>query len=276
LRQPLDNADLESAQRICAEICRLALQDFAPALLLLPTGERQRVQALTAYTLTLFDFVRQTGLEGERLSAINRWEFELESALDGRGRGQPVFVLLHHLEQQRPWPREAFDRLHTYARRRCALPRPVDAHTSQQNAVVLGEALTSLTTGAPVSQPIVETASSVIRLHGLMTLGNDLRRHRPQLPVTELPESIESTDWSQSGVLRAAIEGECRLVREQLGTLQSLRALPVSLQPAARYCWLATHRILARIEDLGPRLVETAPRLSLLTRVSLLLRSRWR
>jgi phytoene/squalene synthetase len=109
-----------------------------------------------------------------------------------------------------------------------------------------------------------------------MTLGDDLRRHRPQLPMTELPESVASTDWNQSGALKAAIERECQRVREQIGTLRGLRALPASLQPAARYCWLATHRILARIEDLGPHLVETVPRLGFLTRLSLLLRSRWR
>jgi phytoene/squalene synthetase len=185
-----------------------------------------------------------------------------------------VFVLLHDLEQQRPWFREGFDKLHSYARRRCALPRPIDPPNSQQNAVVLGEALSSLLTGAPASQPVVRTASSMIRLHGLITLGDDIRRHRPQLPITELPESFESPNRDQSGVLKTAIERECREVRQQIGTLRSLRSLPVSLQPAARYCWLASHRILARIEDLGPQLVETVPRLGLFTRLRLLLRSR--
>ena len=126
LRQPLELHDLDRAEEICRQVTRLALQDYAPALMLLAGRPRRQVQALTAYTLVLLDFACQTGLEGEKLTAINRWEFELEAALDGHPTGQPVFVLLHSLEQEGAWAREGFDRLHSAARHRAVQIRPRD------------------------------------------------------------------------------------------------------------------------------------------------------
>lgn len=274
LRRPLENRDLDSARAVCAQICRLALQDYAPALLLLPDNERQRAQALTAYSLVLFDFVRQTGLEGERLAAINRWEFELESALDGHPAGQPVFVLLHHLEQKQPWVREGFDQLHTYARRRCALPRPTNPQTAGRNAGRLAETLLWLALGEIPDTSIVQIAESLVRMHGLLALGDDLRRHRPQIPLTDLPDSFDPADPSQTGILATAIESECLQVRLRLGEYPEWRQLPERMRPAARYCWLASRKLLARTEQLGPRLVETPPHLGLLDRLTMLLRSR--
>ena len=115
--QPKDDFDTARAEALCAEICREVLRDYAPGLALLPPEDRRRVQALTAYTWTLFDFARQRGLEGERLAQINRWEFTLESALSGQPVGQPVFVAMARCEGDRPWPREALDELAIAARR---------------------------------------------------------------------------------------------------------------------------------------------------------------
>ena len=276
LREPLENHDLEQARSVCREVSRLALQDFAPALLLLADQDRQRVQALTAYCLTLFDFVRQSGLEGERLTAINRWEFELESALDGQPPGQPVYVLLHDLEQRHPWPREAFDHLHGYARRRCAQRRPADPQGAERDALTLGEALTWLLSGDRPTEPANRLAASLIRLRGLTALGDDLRRHRPQLPVTELPDTFEAGDARQASVVAEAVARECQRLREMTDSSEDLSAhLPDALRRAARYCQLAAHRLLGRIEVAGPDLIAAPPQLSLADRLILLLRSRW-
>lgn len=275
LREPLEIHDLQHAREICGQICRLALQDFAPALLLLPRPERQRVQALTAYCLTLFDFVRQTGLEGESLAAINRWEFELDAALDGQPIGQPVYVLLHDLEQQQPWPREGFDRLHSYARRRCALPRPTDAQSAEQDSLFLGETLVWLASGDRPTESSSRLAAALVRLHALTALGDDLRRHRPRLPITELPDSLELDDTRQADILKDAVEMECQRVRKMMAEAGDRLPLHESLRPAARYCQLATRKLLARIELAGPGLINVTPRLNLVDRLTLLLRSRW-
>jgi hypothetical protein len=115
--QPKEDFDNARAEALCAEICREVLRDYAPGLALLPPADRRRVQALTAYTRTLFDFARQRGLEGERLAQINRWEFTLESALSGQPVGQPVFVAMARCDRERPWSREALDLLAIAARR---------------------------------------------------------------------------------------------------------------------------------------------------------------
>jgi hypothetical protein len=88
--RPLDDFDVDLAARLCADICRQLLRDYAPGLLLVSRDERLRVQALAAYARTLFDFAAQRGLAGERLAQINRWEFTLESALAGEPIGQLV------------------------------------------------------------------------------------------------------------------------------------------------------------------------------------------
>jgi hypothetical protein len=141
LVQPIESHDIEQAAVICAQVGRSVLGDLAPALILLHPEWRQRVQALTAYGLTLFDFAKQTGLEGERLSQINRWEFELETALSGKPSGQPVFVLLATENRIRPWPVEALDRLGNAARRRITSRRPSTAAALDQQALALGGAI---------------------------------------------------------------------------------------------------------------------------------------
>ncbi len=118
LREPLEDHDPDRAEGLCAEIARSALGELAPALLLLPRAERRRARVLAAFTLTLFDFARQRGLDGDRLAEINRWEFALEQALDGQPTGQPVFVLMAVEEERRPWRRRALDRLSAGARKR--------------------------------------------------------------------------------------------------------------------------------------------------------------
>ena len=92
--EPAEDFDEEKAGLLCAQRTRELLGDFAPGLLLLPAGERQRVQALSAYARTLFGFARQSGIEGERLAEINRFEYTLESALSGIPVGQPVVLRL--------------------------------------------------------------------------------------------------------------------------------------------------------------------------------------
>ncbi|HBL25641.1 MAG TPA: hypothetical protein DD490_02270, partial [Acidobacteria bacterium] len=58
LRPPQDDFDEVRAAAVCGSIARDLLGDFAPAVLLLAPLDRERLQALLAYTRTLFDFAR--------------------------------------------------------------------------------------------------------------------------------------------------------------------------------------------------------------------------
>lgn len=84
--------------------------------MLLPPAERRRVQALCAWTLTLFDFAHQPGLEGDRLALINSWEFSLEEALTETPPAQPVFVMMAGEEKARAWNRDGLDHIVDVAR----------------------------------------------------------------------------------------------------------------------------------------------------------------
>ena len=275
LRQPLDLHDRGRAAEICGQVTRLALQDFAPALLLLPRADRHRLQALTAYALTLFDFARQTGLEGERLTAINRWEFDLEAALDGQPTGQPVFVLIHALDQQRPWAREGFDPLHAFARRRCAQPRPADRRAAERNALVLGKSLAWLLLGEEPADPVARFASALVRLRGLLDLGDDLRRHRASLPISEIPDSWSTGDRAEPEILAVAIQDECTRLDSVIENHEYLSQVPRDLRAAARYSQRTAQKLLKQVESAGVSIVETPPQVGLLDRLGLVVRSRW-
>ena len=113
---PVEDDDPERARRLCAAVTRDLLGELAPSLILLPAVERARVQALTAYSRTLFDFALQAGMHGEKLARINRWEYSLEQALDGDPPGQPVFVAMATTDRDRPWDRDALDTIGAAAR----------------------------------------------------------------------------------------------------------------------------------------------------------------
>jgi hypothetical protein len=116
------SADPAAAEALCADLTRHVLGELAVGLPLLGRAGRRRARALTAWSYTLFDFARPPGLEGERLAAINRWEFATEEALDGRPTGEPIFLLLAAENRHAPWPREALDALVAQARRQVSAP----------------------------------------------------------------------------------------------------------------------------------------------------------
>ncbi len=163
--RPQDDFDPERSAALCAEICRELLRDFAPGLALLPPAERRRLQALAAYTRTLFDFARQRGLEGERLAQINRWEFTLETALSGQAVGQPVFVAMARCEQERPWPRVALDELAAAARRGVTLDEqhPWSAAHDRRLARALLDALLGEGTASTADEATVAEALALRR-----------------------------------------------------------------------------------------------------------------
>ena len=276
LVQPIESHDVEQAAVICAQVSRTVLGDFAPALILLHAEWRQRVQALTAYGLTLFDFAKQTGLEGERLSQINRWEFELETALSGKPSGQPVFVLLATEHRFRPWPVEALDRLGNAARRRITSRRPSTAAALDQQALELSGAIVGAIAEDGGAPQLDAFAAALLRIRALQDLTHSLRRHQAPLPVDELTDAWDPESSIDSGQVERAITTECRRIRALLADSgQALSEAPPPLRPAAAYLWLAALRLLTDIEKRGVGILERPPRLGLLSRLGLLMRARF-
>ena len=276
LNRPLESDDPDRATALCADVTRQLLLDFAPGLTLLPLTERHRAQALATYAFTLFDFARQSGLEGERLSQINRWEFSLEAALTGDPPGQPVFVQIARLEQQTPWSREGFDRLTSAARRRATVRRPATAVVAERDSFELGGALTEVMLGEPASPDLEAMTAALTRIHSLRMLSEDLRRHQARLPLDELPEDWEVAADDEPTRLEKAVHLECTRIRPLL--LRSARVIP-ELPPAylrcGKYLLLAGVRLLNLLEETGAGLQRDSPQLGAASRLALLMRARW-
>ena len=274
LLEPRVDHDLERAATLCAEVTRRCLGDFAPALMLLPAPDRRRVQALAAFGATLFDFARQSSLDGEKLAQINRWHYDLELTLEGSAPGQPIFVLLAAAHAERPWPEPALDALVGCARRRALRQRPDSAASAESDALRLAQALS----GALLPGSESETTpllAALLRVDRLLALGEDRRRHQAGLPADELPESWSTTAAPTGTDVETAIGKECERLAAALDATSNLTDLPAPWRRALSYGVLAGRRLLARIDELGSATVANPPHLGVAARLALLLRSRW-
>ncbi len=273
LPPPATALDPRRAVEVCAEVCREALRDFAPTLLLLPERERRRVQALAAYALTLFDFAHQRGVEGERLAQMNRWEYDLDQALGGNPPPQPVFARMADEEAHRPWPRAALARVGGAARRRITHPRPATAEEADRDARELGAALAEAALGSPAPPGIEGLLAGLVRLHGLQNLGEELRQHRSRLPASELPDGWDG-DPSRAALERA-VGDECTRIRPLLlSAARDIPKLATSCRRAATFLILAAQKLLVAIEQIGPDVVAQPPQLGPFARIALLVRAR--
>lgn len=267
---PNGDFDEEKAGLLCAQITRVVLGDFAPGLLLLPAGERRRVQALIAYAHTLFGLARLDGLEGERLAQINRWEYTLESALSGIPVGQPIFLRMARENARRAWPVDALDDLAACARRRALRPQPVTVAEAEADARDLARAVGSALLEDRLNTEANNLAGALIRLSALQHLGEGVRQGRCPIPESELGES-------GGGGMLAAVRRECARLRSRvLRSPRGLLDLPQGYRRAAVYSLLTALRLLTDIETREePTLLTPPRRLGVLSRVGFLLRARW-
>jgi hypothetical protein len=272
IRRPDEDFDEERALELCAEVARNLLGDFAPALVLLPVYDRQRVQALLAYAFTLFDFARQRGVEGERLAQINRWQFTLESALGGQPVGQPVFVRMAREQRRRAWPAEALDEIAACARRRATRPRPATPEDADADAERLSRSVATALLGKSPPDEVNAFAGALVRLRSLQSLGSEVQGRRNPLAVSEMPE-----DWDPNPQrLFEAAQRECLRLRPRLlRSPRGLLDLPAGYRRAAVFCLLASLRLLTQIEDGDAGLLQTPPQLGVISRLGLLARARW-
>ncbi|HEV7509278.1 MAG TPA: squalene/phytoene synthase family protein [Thermoanaerobaculia bacterium] len=272
--RPTEDFDEEKAAGLCADIARAVLGDFAPALVLLPTTERRRAQALIAYAHTLFDFARQHGVEGERLAQINRWEWTLEAALSGQPVGQPIFLRMARENERRRWPVDALDELAACARRRALRRQPATVADAEVDALSLGRSIAAALLEKSLTAEIDGLASALVRLWSLQHLGDEVDRRRCPLPAAEVPER-DAGQWDRAQLMAAA-RRECERLRGRLlKAPRGLADLPSGYRRAAVFALLGALRLLTEIEDSSRDLLASPPRLALSSRLGFLLRARW-
>jgi phytoene/squalene synthetase len=279
IREPLEDADSDRADRICAEACRTLLLDFAPALMALPAAERRRCHALATYARMLFDFAGQAGVEGERLAALNRIEFMLEESLEesfnGEPAGQPAFVAMAAAERDSPWDRESLDQLGKLARDSIVWPRPQTAAEAVESSEALGRAVISSLLGVEAPAPTVALAGALVRLRALSGLGEAIRRDRAGLPISELPGRGDIDRPLGREVLGGAIAAELQRVESSLESARdAARRVPKPYRRAVRYLRLAALDLSRELERLGPEVVSNPPRLGIGSRLRCLAKAR--
>ena len=255
IHHPTQDHDPDRAAEICASVCRQAMPDFAPALVLIPAEERRRIQALAAYAITLFDFARQPGLEGERLAGLNRWEFQLEEALDGNPTGQPVFVRLALAEGERPWLRDEFDRLHQLARHLAVTQSTDHGSAATRHLAEIADAWLALVLGTKADTATVTQAAAFLRLRSLLgTL-------RAGGSAAENAQSLLATE---SGNLR-----------DTLAESLPKRSPARGYRAATSYLRFASLHLLGEANATGKDTNEPQSSLGILRRLIILVRARW-
>lgn len=237
----------------CAEICRELLGDFAPALLLLAAPARRRVQALAAFTRALDDCAREQGTEGQRLAALNRWEFALESALDGAPSAHPAFAAMARAEALQPWPRSALGALFARARRR-ALRGDADRGAVAELVPALGAALF----GEP---PPARLAALGVAI---------LNAPRPSTPRPHPQGSVPRTASGDKGATVTSQNQSVFANGTALADAGAIRDAPPQWRKALRYALLT-----ARAHAGAVRSGRGARNLSAVARFLLLARARW-
>ncbi|HEV7672283.1 MAG TPA: squalene/phytoene synthase family protein [Thermoanaerobaculia bacterium] len=274
MRPPDLVADPQAAIDVCADLARSHLGDFSPALALLTRPERRRAQALVAHVAALFDFARQRGIEGERLSAINRWEYALDEALAGRVAGQPIFAAMSREQGRRRWSAEGLDALSACARRRALRGCPATPDEAERDARALAQAFGRTWIGNPVSSEIEALGASLIRLDRLQRLGSETAAGRCPLPWAET-EGMASTRPAEPSLLAAARKECARLRVLFLGGARGLPALPAGYRQSVAYALFAGLALLSQIEEADGNLLVAPPRIGLRARLGLLARARW-
>jgi hypothetical protein len=278
--------DEATARSLCAELCRQALGDFAPALLLLGGGERRRVRALAAYAFTLFDFARQRGVEGERLAAINRWQFTLEAVLAGEPAGQPVFVAMAAEQRRRPWPAAALDELAAVARARVSVPLPAtpEAAAARRRRLAVALAGALLAEGAPEGRPpaaepaaagVVALGAALLAVRSHLEAGEEMRQLRSPVSAAEL-----APEWARGAAptpeeVAAAVRASAARLRSELAAPGDPAPLPPAYRRALGFLRRAAGLLLDRLAERDESFLGDPPRLGLGDRLRLLVQARW-
>lgn len=270
---PSEDYDLTRAARICSQVCSGVMGDLAPALSLVSIHERRRAECLVAYARTLFDFARQPGMEGERLTEINRWEFSLEMALDGESPGQPIFLQIAAEARRRPWPAATFSVLGRAARSEASGDQRWDDEGCEAWLRGIAAAFVTGLLDCESQREWVAFGVTLMRVRILQDWGHHLRASRLHLLPAELRDAGVGVD---PGALASLVVSQCARLGRELRSLEpALGSLPRPYRRAALGLALLSHALVGRIAKTGEALLGAPPRLDRVRRLWALLRARW-
>jgi hydroxysqualene synthase len=264
--------ELDACYRYCEALCRSRHHNYPIASFFARSALRKHIWAIFAFARVADDFADEPQYEGRRALELDRWEEQLHACYFGRPPAHPVFVALQDTVKKFALPITEFSRLVSGFRtdlevRRFATMRELRSYTAEAAEPVAHLLLYIAGYRAPELHAYGDDLAAGLALARLLQdIPADFARGRIYLPQEDLRHFGVSED--DLGARRASPEVGA-LIRYEVARTRALfeRARPLvdrvgsDLAVELALMWHGGMRILDKISDAGPHLLEHRPRL---------------
>lgn len=262
----------------CARSARAAFGDLAPALRLLPPGERHRAEVLCGCVVELVglaDRDRGERPDGGHRAAIDRWQAALRSALLGEQTRRPELVALSLEQRRRPFPPGALAEVVGAVRSWAERSRPLAAGEVSDAFRRIARGTVTALLGGPPPPGTAEFGAALLHLQALRGIG-PWGDHRPTFPQPPEGPAARARRKAPTPEQRlTALHRQCEAIRPHLlGISRRLPDLAPAFRPAALFLLLAALHLSTRIEHGGVEILERPPELHLRARWTCIIQAR--
>jgi len=270
--EPPPTLELEACYRYCEALCRARHHNFPVASFFARSALRKHIWAVFAFARVADDFADEPQYEGRRSRELDRWEEQLHECYFGATPEHPVFVALQDTIKKLDLPITEFVRLLSGFRtdlevRRFPTMRELRSYTSQAAEPVAHLLLYIAGYRDPALHAFAADLASGLALARLLQdIPADHDRGRIYLPQEDL-RHFGVTEEALGA--RAATAEIGALIRYEVARTRALfeRARPLveragsDLAVELALMWHGGMRILDKISDAGPNLLQHRPHL---------------
>lgn len=264
--------ELDACYRYCEALCRARHHNFPVASFFARSALRKHIWAIFAFARVADDFADEAEFEGRRTRELDRWEEQLHACYFGAPPEHPVFVALQDTVKKFQLPITEFSRLLSGFRtdlevRRFGTMRELRSYTSEAAEPVAHLLLYIAGYRDPALHAFAADLATGLALARLLQdIPADVDRGRIYLPQEDLRHFGVTEDALAA---RAATPELAGLIRYEVARTRALfeRARPLvdrvgsDLAVELALMWHGGMRILDKISDAGPHLLEDRPRL---------------
>jgi squalene synthase HpnC len=270
--EPPATLELAACYRYCEALCRARHHNFPVASFFARSALRKHIWAIFAFARVADDIADEPAYEGRRSRELDRWEEQLHACYFGRAPEHPVFVALQDTIKRFALPLPELTALLSGFRtdlevRRFATMAELRAYTAQAAEPVLHLLLYVAGYRDRALHAFADDLASGLALARLLQdIPADFQRGRIYLPQEDLRHFGVCEDDLAA---RRATAGVGDLVRYEVSRTRALldRGRPLvdrvdaDLAVELALVWHGGSRILDKIADAGPHLLEHRPRL---------------
>jgi squalene synthase HpnC len=265
--------ELEACYRSCEALCRARHHNYPVASIMTRSALRKHIWAIFAFARVADDFADEPAYEGRRTRELDRWDAQLHEAYFGHEPEHPVFVALADTVRTFDLPITEFISLLSGFRtdlekRRYGTFAELRSYTAQA-AEPVGHLLLYI---GGYRDPRLhafadDLASGLAYARLLQDMRGDHARGRVYIPAEDLRHFGVSESDIASGKVSPQVGA---LVRYEVARIRALfeRARPLidavgaDLAVELALMWHGGMRILDKIADVGPRLLQERPSLN--------------